>query len=95
MDAHTGANFLLQLLLGDQYPMDGDDLEEAIRIAGKKSPSGAIDEAQRYYILRHGSAVLNGYLGFGKGTRWLAMIRRDEGQMAFEKKVAELRQLCR
>ena len=95
MDAHTGTNFLAILFLNDQYPMDGDDVEEAIRIAGKKSPSGAINEAQRYYILRHGSAVSDGYLGFAKGTRWLAMIRRDEGKVAFEKKVVELRQLCR
>ena len=95
MDAHTGANFLLQLLLGDQYPMDGDDLEEAIRIAGEKMPKSAFNEARRYYTLRHGNSTLNGSVGFAKGTRWLAMIRRDEGQMAFEKKVAELRQLCR
>lgn len=75
--------------------MNGDDLEEAIRIASVKSPSSAFDAGQRYYIVKHGSAVLNGYLGFAKGARWLAMIRRDEGQAAFEVKVKELWQLCR
>ena len=91
LDAQRGTNFLAILFFNDQYPMDGDDLEEAIRIASKKSPSGAINEAQRYYILRHGSAVLNGYLGFAKGTRWLAMIRRDEGEQVFFQKADELR----
>lgn len=75
--------------------MDGDDLEEAIRIAGSKSPTGAFKEAQRYYIRRHGSAVQSGYLGFAKGTRWLAMIHDRSGAAAFETRVSEIRQLCR
>lgn len=95
MDAQRGSNFLAILLLNDEIPMNGDDLEEAIQIAGSKSPSSAFGAAQRYYIVKHGSAVLNGYLGFAKGARWLAMIRRDEGQKAFEVKVNEMRQLCR
>lgn len=95
LDAQRGSNFLAILFLQDQYPMDGDDLEEAIRIASVKSPSSAFDAAQRYYVMKHGSAVLNGYLGFAKSTRWLAMIRRDEGQMTFDRKVNELRHVCR
>ena len=95
MDAQTGSNFLAILFVQDQFPMNGDDLEEAIRIASVKSPSAAFDAGQRYYILKHGSAVLDGYLGFAKGVRWLAMIRRDEGRVAFETRVSELRQLCR
>lgn len=95
MDAQRGSNFLAILFLQDQYPMNRDDLDEAIRIASVKLPSSAFDVAQRYYIVKHGSAVLNGYLGFAKGTRWLAMIRRDGGRKAFEQKVNELRQVCR
>lgn len=95
MDAHTGSNFLLQILLNDQFPMDGDDLEGAIRIAGEKMPKSAFNKALRYYKMRHGNSDLNGSLGFAKGTRWLAMIRRDEGEKVFEVKVSKLRQLCR
>lgn len=88
MDAKSGIRFLSMLFLGSRYPMDKADLEEAIRIAGEKSPSAAFKLAQRYYVVRHGRAVTDGYLAFAKGTRWLAILRRDEGQAAFEE-VAE------
>ena len=93
MNAENGSQFLAMLLGSDEFPMDADDLEEAIKIASKKSPSGAFDAAQRYYITRHGSAVLDGYLAFAKGTRWLAVIRRNQGQAAFDAAVALLRKV--
>lgn len=92
MDAKSVTQFLAILIADSRYPMDAVDLEKAIEIAGAKSPSGAFDAAQRYYIMRHGSAVMNGYLAFAKGTRWLAIIRRDEGQKAFEAVIEQLRQ---
>ena len=94
MNAQAGTQFLILLLSSDEYPMDTTDLEEAIRIASVKSPSGAFDAAQLYYATRHGSMVARGYLGFAKGTRWLAMIRRDEGQAAFDRALQQLRQVA-
>lgn len=93
MDARSGIKFLAVLLSDSRYPMDAGDLEEAVRIASNKSPSAAFGMAQRYYASRHGSNVHDGYLGFAKGTRWLAVLRRDEGQAAFDAAVAELREV--
>ena len=90
MDAKNGLQFLAVLFSDSRYPMDFADLEEAVKIARSKSPSSAFDVAQRYYILKHGSSVLNGYLAFAKGTRWLAILRRDEGSNAFETAVLNL-----
>jgi hypothetical protein len=73
--------------------MDADDLEEAAKIAREKSPSVAFGAARRYYIMQHGWAVSCGYPAFAKGTRWLAMIRRDEGQQSFEAVVEALRRV--
>ena len=92
MEAKDGIGFLIQLLLDTAYPMDREDLEEAIRIAGSKSPSASFGVAQRHYVIRHGSGVHDGYLGFAKGTRWLAMVRRDEGDEAFQVAVTRLRE---
>lgn len=90
MEAEQGANFLLLILFDGCYPMDGSDLEEAIRVAGEQSVKRAFKDAQQHYKLRHGSSDLNGSLGFAKGIRWLAMIRRDEGTVAFDGKVSAL-----
>lgn len=95
MDARNGMQFLIALFCFPESKMDLEDLEEAIRIASTKSPSGSFDAAQRYYIMRHGSSVHAGYLAFAKGTRWLAMVRRDEGQQAFEAATEELRAQAR
>ncbi|OGY71107.1 MAG: hypothetical protein A2986_01865 [Candidatus Jacksonbacteria bacterium RIFCSPLOWO2_01_FULL_44_13] len=84
MDAERGHLFLLRLLKDNDIPMDGDDLEKAIEIASRKLPSGAFDEAQRHYITRHGNYVSLGYLTYAKGVRWLAMLRRESGQAAFD-----------
>lgn len=89
MEAKDGIKFLVGLIFHKESQMDFLDLEEAFRIAEKKSPSAAIKIATRYFYARHGSEVFA--LGFGKGTRWLSVIRRDEGQAAFEKAREELR----
>ena len=91
MDAQTGVLFL-SLLVQQEKATEGD-IEKAIEIAGSKSPSASFKVAQRYFVLQHGTSVQDGYLGFAKGTRWLAIIRRDEGQEAFESKASELREL--
>lgn len=95
MEARSGIQFLAMLLSDPRYPMDAVDFEEAVRIAGSRSPSAAFGDAERYYVVRHGRAVQNGYLGFAKGTRWLSVLRRDEGQAAFEAAVASLREMAR
>lgn len=92
MNAQDGALFL-QILLQDQScPMDSDDLEEAIRLAGEYSPSAVFHRAAQYFASKHGET--RSHLGFAKGTRWLAMIRRDEGREAFCRKADELRRLA-
>lgn len=91
MDAQTGVGFLK--LLVAQELADAEDIAKAIEIAKAKSPSASFDAAGRAFAIRHGGAVSNGYLAFAKGTRWLAMVRRDEGQAAFDKAADELRQL--
>jgi hypothetical protein len=88
VDAQTGIQFLV--LLARQGLADKEDIEKAVEIAGSKSPSASFDAAQLAFVLRHGQAVSNGYLAFAKGTRWLAVLRRDSGRKAFEEAVAEL-----
>lgn len=83
MEAQAGIQFLSLLLSSPKHPMDAADLEKAIEIAGRREPTGAFKEAGMHYCRRHGMSIDNGYLAFQKGTRWLAMIRRDEGDGAF------------
>lgn len=62
-----------------------DELREKfIEIAATKSPSAAFDLASRL-------AMLNGVnqLAAAKATRWLAVVRRDHGQEAFDKITAK------
>ena len=89
MDAQTGVQFLL--LLKQVGKADQQDLEEAVKIAELKSPSRAIKDAQMYHYLRYGDQM-SASLTFGKGCRWLAIIRRDEGNAAFRARVAELKE---
>lgn len=88
MDAVTGVSFLKMLV--QQRLVDKEDIDKAVKIASSKSPSAAFDAAQQHFILKHGQGVLDGYLAFAKGTRWLAMLRRDFDRKVFEKAVDEL-----
>lgn|GEM_PF-2351283 len=88
MDAQTGKQFLINLLASD-YPMDITDLEKAIEIAKEKNPTGAFKEAGRYYYMKYSNTI--GQLSFSKGTRWLAMIRRQNGEQAFKQACTDLR----
>ena len=87
MDARTGVQFLT--LLYKEGRVDGKDIEKAIEIAGSKSPSASFDAAGLYTRLMGKDQMTN--LTFAKCTRWLAVIRRDEGEEAFKKAVEELR----
>lgn len=89
MNAKQGTQFLIALIAG-KY-ITPADLEKAIEIAATKSPSAAFGAAQLYYITRHGQGVSNSYLGFAKGTRWLAVLRRDQGLQVFEAEAEKLR----
>lgn len=92
MDAQNGIGFLKMLIrIGGA---DVDDIEEAIKIASEKSPSASFKVAGRYFFAKHGQDdPASECFAFAKGTRWLAMIRRDEGATSFQKAVAELRQM--
>lgn len=70
--------------------LTADDVELAIEIARVKNPSSAFSRAAHGWRLRHPGTL--GETGFAKGVRWLAMIRRDEGQTAFLAVCEELRQ---
>jgi hypothetical protein len=62
-----------------------DELREKfVEIAATKSPSAAFDLASRL-------AMLNGVnqLAAAKATRWLAVVRRDHGQEAFDQITAK------
>lgn len=91
MDAQTGIQFLV--LLVQQGLADKEDIEKAVEIAGSKSPSASFDAAQLHFTLRHSQSASGGYLAFAKGTRWLAVLRRDSGRKAFEEAVAEFAKL--
>ena len=95
MEAQDGIQFLILLLKDQRYPMDTQDLEAAIKIASRRQPTGAFKEAARHYAARHGSCVASGYLGFAKGTRWLAVLRRDEGEQAFEEICQKLKEVMK
>lgn len=95
MKAQAGIQFLSLLLSSPKHPMDATDLEEAIEIASRRKPSGAFKEAGKYYCQLHGRQIDNGYLAFQKGTRWLAMIRRDENAAAFKQACESLRTLAK
>lgn len=89
MDAQTGIGFL-KILFRDGRA-DGTNIEKAIEIAGSKSPSASFDAAALHARL-HGKDQMTS-LTFAKGTRWLAVLRRDEGEEAFKKSVVELRNM--
>lgn len=63
--------------------------EEAIEIASTYEPNSAINRAEQWWRANE-SANPMGALGYGKGVRWLAILRRD-GEM--EKFTATCRQL--
>ena len=92
MDAKRGVDGFLVFPF-QQGLLTKDDLEKAIEIASEKSPSAAIHAGYLAYSIAHpdSRSVWAGE-NFGKGVRWLSIIRRDEGQEAFDKACAELRQ---
>jgi len=92
MDARSGVQrFLILPALAGR--LTAADIEQAIHIACEKSPSAAIDSGQVAFMVAHRGANEAVAIGFGKGCRWLAMIRRDEGQEVFGQICSELRQI--
>ena len=88
MEAQEGMQLLVALLGVGR--MDASDLEKAIEIAAKNSPSRAIKAGQLHYFVKYSSDRLAA-LTYGKGTRWLAVLRRDEGEQAFREACTLLR----
>lgn len=84
--------FLFGLMVNRQSDFTSADLGKAIEIAGNYSPSAAFDRARTYWQRTHCNGEMIA-LAFAKGVRWLAMLRRDEGQAAFDVKCQELRNL--
>ncbi len=62
--------------------------DECVEIARQKSPSAAFSLATRAFRLA-GFGEWDA-LGIAKGTRWLAVIRRDHGMEAFNQAVGTL-----
>lgn len=92
MEAIDGIQFLTVLL--GQDVIDADDITKAIEIAERKSPSAAITLAQRHFAIRYGGGRSMTALTYGKGVRWLAVLRRDQGQNVFLTKAEELQALA-
>lgn len=90
MNAEQGVQFLIALIAG-KY-ITPADLEKAIEIAAAKSPSAAFDCAGQYCVM---AGKREYSLAFAKGTRWLAVLRRDQGQSAFEVEVEKFRAQAR
>ena len=81
MDAKNGIQqFLIGLFTAEK--IDRQDIERAIEIAKKFSPSAAFSQAKLYCRLYKGSPIWD--LGFAKGVRWLAILRRDSTPSEFE-----------
>lgn len=90
MDAKEGVQrFLIGLLSVKETTYNATDTEKAIEIASAKSPSAAFNEAQQYCRFFKSSPIWA--LGFVKGTRWLAVLRRDLGEQGFKMYVETLR----
>jgi len=89
MEAKDGVGFLAFLISVGR--MTYRDLKEVIRIAEENSPSSAFDRAARHYGIHYG--IVSEQRAFAKGVRWLAMIRRDDGQDAFQKAADNLREV--
>ncbi len=60
-----------------------DAAEEAIDLASTYAPSSAFDRAQQWWQ-RCGTSNQWSALGFAKGVRWLAMLRRDGDTKIFD-----------
>lgn len=89
MNSQTGV-FVFLVTPAQRGELTEEDIEKAIEIAGSKSPSGSKQLATIHATLR-GLGQWKA-LNYFKGVRWLAIIRRDEGDAAFQEKVAELRE---
>ena len=63
--------------------------DQCIELARTKSPSAVFNLAQRAAVLAGLGQI--GALGVARATRWLAVIRRDYGQEAFEDVVDALK----
>lgn len=77
-----------------QSLMTNDDLEKAIHIAGNYQPSSAFKRAQEYWQINKSKLPVSA-LAFAKGVRWLSMLRRDQGQQAFESEIQKLKELMK
>lgn len=89
MDARTGVQFLT--LLYKEGRVGGQDIEKAIKIAESKSPSASFDAAVLYARMIGKDQMTS--LPFAKGTRWLAVLHRDEEQSEFKKIAVALRKM--
>jgi hypothetical protein len=73
--------------------LEPDELQRVIDIGARRSPSAAFNAIASDYQLRMKYSDRMVLLALQKGARWLAMLRRDEGQAVFEAKCHELRTL--
>lgn len=92
MEAHQGFRVFFGRLLASGK-MTAEQLKTAIRIAATKAPSAAFDAPTRSHEFL-GLGVME-KMALQKGCRWLALIRRDEGDAAFNRACDELRAMAR
>ena len=82
MRARDGMQFLLS------FPRE--ERQKAIDLAGGYAPSSAFRQAGMFYVLAHPDRGGHWELAFAKGARWLAVLRRDEGEEAFREASQEI-----
>ena len=64
-----------------------EEAAQGIKIASSSAPSSAFKEAQAAFFGQSAMAAIN----YGKAVRWLAVLRRDEGEAAFLAAADEIR----
>ena len=69
--------------------LDAEAIETAIELADQFAPSKAFDRARDWWQRQH-SSEWHG-LGFAKGVRWLAMLRRDSDEKTYTAACHQLR----
>ena len=89
--AHQGA--LRRIQKFGMSALTPDDVDALVAIAGRTSPSGAVVQAETYLALHQPDLYRDQMLALliARATRWLAVIRRDEGEEAFRRAAQEWR----
>lgn len=91
MKPHEGIRRFLELPLREGR-LDNVGLAQAILTAYESSPQAAYKFAVAWWRVKFGGSETDAQ-SYGKGVRWLAILRRDEGKAAFEAACEQLAEL--